>query len=124
MAEPLALVVYEKVLPGIKLVNRLEDQGYRVHTFHDPAALVGHAEREKPMLALVDLGRKSAENCAAISQLRQNQATAHLPVIALVPPADAQAQEAARAAGATLVVHDSTILAHLDQFLAQALELD
>jgi CheY-like chemotaxis protein len=124
MAEPLALVVYEKVLPGTQLVNRLEDRGYRVHAFNDPAALAGHAAREKPMLALVDIGLKLAENCAAITQLRQNQATAHVPVIALVPPADAQAQDAARAAGATLVVRDSTILAHLDQFLAQALEVD
>ena len=32
MTQPLALVWYEKLMPGSKLVNRLQDLGYRVLT--------------------------------------------------------------------------------------------
>src|SRR5262245_49139849 len=39
MTEPLALVVYEKLLPGSQLVNRLQDLKYRVQTVADPTQL-------------------------------------------------------------------------------------
>jgi CheY-like chemotaxis protein len=123
MAQPLAMLVYDKVLPGTQLGTRLEDRGYRVLSLNDLETLVEQAEREKPMFAVVDFGIKAAAACAAIAKLRQHGPTAHLPVIALTSPSDTNAQESARAAGATLVVHDSIILAHLDQFIEQALEL-
>lgn len=123
MDQPLAMLVYEKAMPGTQLVSRLEERGYRVRSINSLATLVEQAELEKPMLVFVDLGAKTAAACATITQLRGNSATAHIPVIALALPADTAAPEAARAAGATLVVLDSIILAHLDQFLEQALEL-
>ena len=44
MSEPLALVLYEKLLPGSQLVNRLQDLKYRVQTISDPAKLTESAE--------------------------------------------------------------------------------
>ena len=38
MTQPLALVLYEKLLPGSQLVNRLQDLNYRVQTIADPAS--------------------------------------------------------------------------------------
>ena len=116
--------MYEKVLPGTQLVTRMEDRGYRVQSLGDPTKLVQTAEHEKPILTIVDVGFKSAEVCDAIAQLRRNATTAHIPLIALTAVSDTKSQEAARTAGATLVVHDSAILNHLDQFLEQALALD
>ena len=47
MTEPLALVVYEKLLPGSQIVNRLQDLNYRVQTISDPALLAECAEQGK-----------------------------------------------------------------------------
>ena len=35
MTQPLALVLYEKLLPGSQLVNRLQDLNYRVQAIAD-----------------------------------------------------------------------------------------
>ena len=55
MTEPLALVLYEKLLPGSQLVNRLHDLRYRVQVIADADTLVECAEQEKPMVVLADL---------------------------------------------------------------------
>lgn len=124
MTQPLALVFYEKLLPGTQLVNRLQDLGYRVQTASDADALVLGAAKEKPMIVLVDLAAKRAPIVDAIVQLRQNPATNHLPIIGFCDEKDAKTQNAARAAGATLVVSESAVLTHLQPFLDQALQLD
>src|SRR5262245_32576676 len=121
MTRPLALLFYEKLLPGGQLVNRLQDKGYRVQPVPVPAALVPTAEREKPLLAFVDLEPRFEKSCEMIAQLRQNPATAHIPVIAFASAQNAEAQELARRRGATLVVPDTVLLQHLDQFMDQAL---
>src|SRR5882672_4156501 len=102
MTQPLALVLYEKLLPGTQLVNRLQDLNYRVQTLDDPASLVESAEQAKPMLVLADLEPGRDQVCDAISRLRENAATQHLPVIAICGENAAELQALARAAGATL----------------------
>jgi CheY-like chemotaxis protein len=124
MAEPLALFLYEKLLPGGQLVNRLQDCGYRVQTLNDSQSLVEQAERDKPLLVLVDLEPNAAPTVDAISKLRQNTATSHIPVIAIASATNTSLQETARTAGATLVVTDHAILLHLNEFLEQALHID
>jgi CheY-like chemotaxis protein len=125
MMQPLALFLYEKSLPGGQLMNRLQDLGYRVHTLSNPSALVETAEREKPLLVLVDLDPRPEKVCDALVRLKQNIHTLHLPVIAFTGnSAPAIIQQAARDAGATLVVSDTAILAHLNLLLDQALQVD
>lgn len=124
MTQPLALVLYEKLLPGSQLVNRLQDLKYRVQTIADPARLVECAEQAKPMLVLVDLDSGREEVCAAVGRLKQNAATKHLPVIAFGAEKAAEAQEQARAAGVSLLVGETAILTHLPLFLEQALHVE
>ena len=104
MKQPLALLLYEKLLPGGQLVNRLQDLGYRVQPVPSPDDLVPVAEREKPLVAFVDLEPRAEVTCGAISALRQNAATSHIPVIAFAPQQNGEAHAAARRSGATLVV--------------------
>ena len=129
MTQPLALVLYEKLLPGTQLVNRLQDLNYRVQTLADAKLLVECAEQAKPMIVLVDLDSSRDQVNAAISRLKQNPATKHLPVIAF------SAQNAAPSPGGegrgegelpqtTLVVSEAAILNHLPQILEQALQLE
>ncbi len=124
MTQPLALVLYEKLLPGSQLVNRLQDLGYRVMAVSGSEALVPCAEQEKPMLVLADLAATRASVTESIARLRQHPATSHLPVIAFADEKETALRAAAESAGATLVVNDAAILTHLEQFLERALRLD
>ncbi len=123
MTQPLALVLYEKLLPGTQLVNRLQDLNYRVQTIADPKLLVECAEQAKPLLVLADLEDNGRNVCGAIARLKQNAATQHLPVLAFGTESP-QLRAAALAAGVTLMVNESALLTHLREFLEQALQLD
>ena len=124
MSSPLALVCYEKILPGSQVVNRLQDLGYRVHAVTDASALVACAEQERPLLVLADLESSQRKVCEVIVELRKNPATQHLPVIAFAREEEAGLQQAARAAGATLVVSEAGLLSQLAQLLDQALQVE
>lgn len=124
MTQPLALVLYEKLLPGSQLVNRLQDLKYRVQTLSEAARLAETAEQCKPMLVLADLEPNPKNVCEAIARLKQTQATQHLPVVTFGAEQDAALQTAARTAGATLIVSESALLNHLPQVLEQALQIE
>jgi CheY-like chemotaxis protein len=124
MTQPLALVLYEKLLPASQVVNRLRDLNYRVQTITDAERLVECAEEAKPMLVLADLESTRKNVCAALARLKDHPATKHLPVIAFGGESAAELQAGARAAGATLVVTDVTILNYLPQLLEQALQIE
>ena len=124
MTQPLALVVYEKLLPGSQLLNRLQDLNYRVQAVANADSLVESAAQTKPMLVLADLESSRQNVCAALGRLKQNPATQHLPIIAFGGENAPDLQAAARAAGATLVVSETAILSHLAQFLEQALQVE
>jgi CheY-like chemotaxis protein len=124
MTQPLALVIYEKLLPGSQVVNRLRDLNYRVQTIADAERLVEYAEEAKAMLVLADLESRRNNVCAALARLKEHPATKHLPVIAFSGESAVELQAAARAAGATLVVTEVAILNHLPQLLEQALQIE
>jgi CheY-like chemotaxis protein len=124
MTEPLALVVYEKLLPGSQLVNRLQDLNYRVQVVHDPDALPAAALEHGPMVVLADLHSTDKDVCASVTHLRSAPATAHLPVIVFADEKAVELQKAARVAGATLVVHEAALLSQLPQLLDQALHVE
>lgn len=122
MTQPLALVLYERLLPGSQLVNRLQDLNYRVQTISDPKSLVASARESKPIVVLVDLESGRTDVAQSVSALKQDPSTNHLPVIGLV--SDPAALKAAQFPGLTLMVGETAILTHLPQFLEQALQID
>jgi PleD family two-component response regulator len=124
MVEPLALVLYEKLLPGTQLVNRLQDLKYRVEIINDPAKLVLCAEQVKPILVFVDVEASPAGTCSAVSALKKNADTRHLPVIAFAREDTAELRKSAETAGVSLFVTESAIVHHLPQLLDQALQID
>ena len=124
MSEPLALVLYERLLPGSQLVNRLQDLKYRVQTISAPEKLLPSAQEAKPLLVLVDVEANAAAVCAAIAHLKANPATNHLPVIAFGGEHRQELHDQAKAAGATLFATEAAILNHLSQLLDQALQVE
>lgn len=123
MTEPLALVLYERLLPGSQVVNRLQDLNYRVQVVSDADMLVECAEQTRPMLVLADLESTRNNVCSAIARLRQNAGTKHLPVIAFGSEAE-EVQNAAKSAGVTLLVGEQAVLNHLAECLEQALQVE
>ena len=123
MIQPLALVFYEKLMPGSQLVNKLQDLNYRVQTVNDPALLQPGALRESPLLVIADLAGGEAV-FSAIAGLKADAATSHIPVIAFAAEGAMQAMEAARQAGANLVVSEAAIANHLPELLDQALQIE
>ena len=57
--QPLALVFYEKLLPGSQLVNRLQALQYRVQAVNNAGELLAAVRREMPMLLLADLAARA-----------------------------------------------------------------
>lgn len=121
---PLAILCYEDLIPGSQLVNRLQDQRYRVHVATGPEELLSLAASAGPMLILTDLVSKRSDICALIKKLKGDTATAHIPIIGFADEAEADLQARAKEAGATLVVTDAAIVVHLNQFIERALQVE
>ena len=122
MPQPLALVFYERLMPGSQLVNRLQDLNYRVLVLNSIELLVATAKREKPLLLLTDL-LTASDVCGAIARIKTETDTSHLPIIAFAPESETALIAAAQKAGATLVVGEATIANYLPQLLNQALQV-
>jgi CheY-like chemotaxis protein len=123
MTQPLALVFYEKLMPGSQLVNRLQDLNYRVQAVNDLASLQQCARNEGPLLVIADLAGGD-EVCRVIAALKADAATRHIPVIAFAGEPVAEWQAAAQKAGATLAVSEAAIVNYLPQLLNQALQVE
>jgi CheY-like chemotaxis protein len=124
MIQPLAFVVYEKLLPGSQLVNRLQDLKYRVQTLTDPAQLSSVAIEAKPMLVFIDLEPTGKDILGAIKQLKGDAQTSHIPVVGFMLQSNKELEEAAHTAGVTTVAAESVLLNYLPQLLDQALQLE
>ena len=122
MTQPLALIFYQKLLPGSTLANRLRDLNYRVHAVNSLEDFVTVAHSEGPMVLVVDLNGDMDEANAAIRNLRADPRTAHVPLLAFAE--EDSRQTAARTAGATLATSDAAINSHLEQLLEQVLRID
>ncbi len=122
MTSPLAVLCYEKLLPGSQMVNRLEDLSYRVEVLNDSSQLAAVALRSKPMVVLVDMESRENDVASAISSLRGDAETSHIPVLAFTSMEDELAQEAARTAGANMVASEEAILDQLPSLLDHVLE--
>jgi len=123
MSQPLAVVFYERLMPGSQLVNKLQDLNYRVLAVSNAALLAATVKRETPLLLLADF-KAQADVRTAIAKVKADPATAHLPVIAFAPDEDAGLLATAKAAGANFTIAESVLGGHLAQLLDQALHLD
>jgi CheY-like chemotaxis protein len=123
MSEPLALLHYSNLMPGGQLANRLQDLGYRVQMLPDIAALVETCQQDKPLLVIAEILPGGPE-CAAITQLRRDPATQHIPVLGFSAAQDAAQKRQAREAGVTLLAGNAAIAEHLPRLLDQVLQVE
>ena len=123
MKEPLAFVCSENLVLGNQLVTRLQDLGYRVEMVARDQ-LCAQAVSAKPFVVLSDLVSRDADMLPIIRELRQNQATAHIPILGITSDPNQEFHAKAVAAGATVVAMESGILNQLAQLLDMALAVE
>jgi len=124
MTQPLALVLYEKLMPGTQIVNRLQDLGYRVQAVTSAASLSDTATSSMPMLVVADLHSSKEDVLPEVAKLRQNAATAHVPVLGFVQEETEELRKTAMDAGVTVFATDAAVVNHLPLLLEQTLRLD
>jgi CheY-like chemotaxis protein len=124
MMQPLALVLYEQLLPGTQLLNRLRDLGYRVQSCTDPDAFPAIVRQERPIVIFADLRFHSADICSTIRELKGHHETGFIPIVAFADPGQEQVHNAAAEAGATLIAGSDGILDQLEVLLQQALHVE
>ena len=124
VSQPLALVLYEKLTPGSQLINRLQDMKYRVHPLGNPADLLSVSSEMKPLVIFADLDMPGADVLGAVTRLRQNSTTAHIPVILLADEITDELNDKFKSSGATVTATDAAVLTHLPQLLEQALRVE
>jgi CheY-like chemotaxis protein len=124
MTMPLAIIFYEKLLPGSQLVNRLQDLGYRVLTVSSPEQLREVASQERPIVLVVDFSSKVKELRDAIAALKARDETKHIPILAFYSPNNTDATEALKSGIANLVANEAGILDQLPRLLDQVLAIE
>lgn len=117
-------MVYENLLPGSQLADRMKEQGYRVIVRTGSEGLVEQAVQEMPLVVIMDLASKQGDLCPAIRELKSNPATNHIPVLAFSNNQNNSLQTAASEAGAAMVASDQAILAQLPALLEQLLRVE
>src|SRR5437588_6682989 len=110
MTQPLALLFYERLLPGSQLVNRLQDLGYRVQTITDASEILSAAKKEKPMFMALDVKSAKGSVPKAIRSIRGTPETRHIPILCFGTRQDATLHKEAAAAGANLVALEDALL--------------
>lgn len=124
MTKPLALVFYERLLPGNQLMNRLQDMGYRVVAVTDSAQLASIARQEKPMFVFVDLQTEKGDPLPAVKDIRANLETKHIPILGFTGSYDKTPPQAAISAGINFVALDDSLLPQLPHLLEQMLSVE
>ena len=123
-AQPVALVVHDRLMPGSALANRLVDRGWRVHSQSGVDGLLEWMRSNRPMLLVVQLDLRGGDVCRLIQDLRADAGLSHIAVLAYGPLANSRLRESAIAAGAQVVAADSSILDQLPSLIDTALAVD
>lgn len=124
MTKPLAIVFYERLLPGSQVVNRLTDLGYRVSTTQSTLDILTLVRNAPPMLLVADLLLRSGDFTSIIRELKADPLTAHVPILGFCDPKNKFLADAAIKAGAALVTAEKGLLDQLPQLLEYVLAVD
>lgn len=96
---PLILLVEDNELNRDMLSRRLARKGYQVAVAVDGAQGVALAKEQMPALILMDMSLPVLDGWEATRQIKADEATAHIPIIALTAHAMSEDRERALIAG-------------------------
>ena len=124
VTKPLAIVFYEKLLPGSRLPFRLADLGWRVSEVKLATQLVAEVRSQRPVVVLMELALRTGDSCPIIAELKRDPDVRHVPVLGFGDPKNQKLSEAAIAAGAGLVAAEAGLLEQLPQLLDHLLAVE
>lgn len=124
MTKPVALAYFGNLVLGNQLETRLESLGYHVSVAPDASLLPERAEKETPLLIIVEVPPDSAALVNSISSIRALPNTRHIPILAYAGSNATRGLAAAREAGANMVASDKNIVPQLPFLLDQVLQID
>ena len=117
------LLVEDNELNRDMLARRLEKRGYKLVIATDGLMGIDLARKEIPDLILMDMSLPGLDGWQASRQLKSDNATARIPIIALTAHAMAEDREKAMAAGCdeyeTKPVDLTSLLAKVEALLAR-----
>ncbi len=93
------LLIEDNEMNRDMLFRRLEKRGYEMIVAIDGLSGIATAQREKPDIILMDMSLPGLDGWQASRQLKSDNATAHIPIIALTAHAMAEDRDRALAAG-------------------------
>ena len=124
VTKPLAIVFYEKLLPGSRLAFRLADLGWRVSEVKLAAQLVQEVRAQRPVVVLMELALRTGDACPIVAELKRDPDISHVPVLGYGDPKNRALSTAAIAAGASLVAAEAGLLEQLPQLLDHLLAVE
>src|SRR4051812_42530613 len=117
------LLVEDNELNRDMLARRLEKRGFKLVIATDGLAGIDMARKEMPDLILMDMSLPGLDGWQASRQLKSDNVTARIPIIALTAHAMAEDREKAMAAGCdeyeTKPVELASLLAKIQALLAK-----
>jgi two-component system cell cycle response regulator DivK len=117
------LLVEDNELNRDMLARRLEKRGFKLVIATDGLAGIDMARKEMPDLILMDMSLPGLDGWQASRQLKSDNVTARIPIIALTAHAMAEDREKAMAAGCdeyeTKPVELTSLLAKIQALLAK-----
>ena len=123
MDSPLVLINYQNLMPGSRLVHRLEELGFRVKSASRSSSLADQVRELSPMVMVCDLEPDMDQNLEAIRTIKGDLQTQHIPILAYANLGDGFLEESARLAGATLIADRSGVLSQLPNLMDHILEV-
>lgn len=124
VTKPLAIVFYEKLLPGSRLPFRLADLGWRVSEVKLANQLIPEVRAQMPLVVLMELALRTGDTCPVISEIRRDPVVRHIPVLGYCDPKNKKLCDAAIAAGASLVAAEAGLLEQLPHLLNHVLAVE
>lgn len=124
VTKPLAIVFYEKLLPGSRLPFRLADLGWRVSEVKLANQVLPEVRAQMPIVVLMELALRTGDTCPVISEIRRDPVVRHIPVLGYCDSKNKKLCDAALAAGASLVAAEAGLLEQLPHLLNHVLAVE
>ncbi len=124
MTKPLAIVFYEKLLPGSRIGHQLADLGWRVLEVKLASDLLPQVRSQRPVLIVAEVALRTGDLLPVIAELKRLPETSHVPILGYGDPKNQKLVDAALLAGVRLMAAEAGLFDQLPQLLEHVLAVD
>jgi len=124
VTKPLAIVFYEKLLPGSRLPEWDWFALLDLSEVKLANQVIPEVRAQMPIVVLMELALRTGDTCPVISEIRRDPVVRHIPVLGYCDPKNKKLCDAALAAGASLVAAEAGLLEQLPHLLNHVLAVE